>query len=259
MPTISSPASHTVPFSHGLLWIRLAWRLYRRHPLMWIAYTISVILIGALLAQIPFGAVLFQLVAPGFIGSIMLAGRDARRWHPLTFPHLFSAFKEHGSALVTIGGIYLVGMLVAFKFPEMLSQDPIVQIIYAGQPSQQAMQQLMHLHLSGATAILLLVSMTLFTIMLMLFWFSPALVVFDNQPPLAAMRHSFHACAKNFPAFLIYGVTMVALLWLAIIPAAMGLLVVIPISFINYYVAYRDVFHPSHNLAHYRRKSSPNS
>jgi uncharacterized membrane protein len=252
------PISHVVPFSHGLLWIRLAWRLYRRHPLMWISYTVSIILIGALLAQLPFGAVFFQLIVPAFNGGIMLAGRDARRWQPLTFQHLFSAFKEHGAQLVTIGGIYLVGMLIAFKLPEMLSHDPIIQIIYAGQPSQEAMQQLMHLHLSGPTAILLLASMTLFTVMLMLFWFSPALVVLGKQTAIAAMQQSFFACAKNFPAFLLYGLIMIVLLWLAIIPAALGLFVIIPTSFISYYTAYRDVFYPSHNTARYRHpKAAP--
>lgn len=233
----------TVPFSHGWLWIRLAFRMYRRKPLMWIAYATAIVIIGALLTLIPIvGAFVFQLIAPVLNGGMMLACHDERRLQPLQFNRLFSAFSSHGSQLVTVGGIYLTGMLLVFTGPSMMGSDPVIHLLYSGLNTPQALQQLQQLPLTPSAGLVLGLSLLLFIVMLMAYWFAPALVVLGNQRAIDAMKLSFSACAANFPAFFLYGVIMFILLLLATIPAMLGFLIVIPIGFINYYISYKDVF-----------------
>lgn len=240
---MNTPTFRSVPLSHGWLWIRLAFRLYRRRPIMWIAYATAIVSIGAVMALVPMvGGILFQLIAPILTGGLMLACRDERRWQPLHFMRLFDAFKSHGEPLVTVGGVYLTGMLLVFTVPDMVSHDPVIQLLYAGQSNAQALQQLQHMRLSPEGGLLLLGSLLVFTLLLMSYWFAPTLVLFQNQRPFAAFKLSFQACAANFPAFLLYGFVMFTLLLLATVPAMLGFLIIIPVGFISYYTSYRDVF-----------------
>ncbi len=230
----------TVSLNHGWLWIHLALRMYRRNPLMWIAYTTAIVIIGALLTLIPLvGTLVFQLIAPVLNGGLMLACRDQRRLRPLTFNHLFSAFSTHGASLVTIGGIYLTGMKLAYMLPGILSSDPNIHLLYS---TQLKPEQLEHLTVAPQSAVILLGSLLLFTVMLMAYWFAPALVVLGKKRTVEAMKLSMAACSHNFPAFLLYGLIMFILLLVATIPAMLGFLIVIPVGFISYYTSYQDIF-----------------
>ncbi len=78
--------------------------------------------------------------------------------------------------------------------------------------------------------------------LLMAYWFAPALVIMHGMGAVAAMKASFGACLRNFIPFLIYGIVMMVLVVVAMIPFGLGLLVWIPLSFTSTYAAYRDMF-----------------
>ena len=73
-------------------------------------------------------------------------------------------------------------------------------------------------------------------------WFAPALVVFHEFGPLAAMKQSFSGCLRNIPAFLVYGLIGMLLAILASIPAMLGWLVLGPVFTGSLYASYRDIF-----------------
>jgi len=78
--------------------------------------------------------------------------------------------------------------------------------------------------------------------LLMAYWFAPALVVFHGMAPLAAMRASFTGCLRNIVPSLIYGVVMLVLAIIAVIPLGLGLFVWVPLFFTTTYAAYRAIF-----------------
>jgi uncharacterized membrane protein len=78
--------------------------------------------------------------------------------------------------------------------------------------------------------------------LLMAYWFAPALVIMHGVAPIAAMKASFGACLRNILPFLVYGIVMMVLAFLAMIPVGLGMLVWIPLSFTSTYAAYRDIF-----------------
>jgi uncharacterized membrane protein len=85
-----------------------------------------------------------------------------------------------------------------------------------------------------ATALLLPVMMAM--------WFAPLLVVFHELGAWEAMKQSFSACLKNFLPFLWYGVLLLLLSLLAMIPLGLGFLVLWPVIVASLYTSYRDIY-----------------
>jgi uncharacterized membrane protein len=73
-------------------------------------------------------------------------------------------------------------------------------------------------------------------------WFAPPLIALHDMPVTHAMRWSVYAALGNLGALLVYGFTLMALFFAAIIPWGLGLLVVIPLMVISTYLGYREVF-----------------
>ena len=229
-----------VPASHGWLWIKQAFALFKQSPLIWIALSVSVILLGALLGMIPFlGSLLFQLIAPALTAGLMLGCRAQQQGEELEIAHLFAGFKSHGAQLVTIGGIYLTGMLIIAAIVGVIGGEPLIRAMTEGHPSADSVATT---GMAGMSMLPVLVGMTLLIPLLMAYWFAPALVVFGNMRPVDAMKTSLAASLNNVSAFLVYGLTMFLLFILATLPLMLGFLVMIPLAFISYYTAFEDVF-----------------
>jgi uncharacterized membrane protein len=94
------------------------------------------------------------------------------------------------------------------------------------------------------TAILLpmLVIFALFIPVLMAYWFAPALVALEGVTAIEAMKLSFVACLRNILPFLLYGVIVTVLSFVAAIPFMLGFLVLSPVIIASIYTAYRDIF-----------------
>jgi len=82
----------------------------------------------------------------------------------------------------------------------------------------------------------------LFLPLLLLFWFAPALVVFHRLRPLAALHASLQACLKNGLPLLVYGMILLTLTFIAVLPAGLGMLILVPVLAGSVYAAYRDIF-----------------
>lgn len=76
----------------------------------------------------------------------------------------------------------------------------------------------------------------------MLFMFSIPLVVFQNMSAIDAIKNSFMACVKNFPAFIVFMGIYFLLAIVAVIPFGLGLLVLAPLMIAATYVAYKRIF-----------------
>ena len=76
----------------------------------------------------------------------------------------------------------------------------------------------------------------------LLYWFAPAAVVLGSFDPLRAMRRSLAGGWINLSAVLLCGVILAILLFLAMLPFGLGLLLWLPVMFVSVYVAWQDVF-----------------
>lgn len=73
-------------------------------------------------------------------------------------------------------------------------------------------------------------------------WFAPLLVFFHDMTPLAAMKASFSAGARNWLTMVVFGVFLVVALFFAMLPLGLGLLLLLPVFSGAVYASYRDIF-----------------
>ena len=105
----------------GLDWLVEGFALFRRNPLIWIVLVSAYLLIGMVISMIPvLGPIVLNLLAPVFVAGFMIGCRALDQGEELEIGHLFAGFRHNAAQLVTIGGIYLAGIII------------IVGIMFAG-------------------------------------------------------------------------------------------------------------------------------
>lgn len=223
----------------GLQWILSGFYLFRQAPLVWILLCFTLLLIAMTLELLPLlGKFIFTLISPVFMAGIMVGCRSQIRGDQLEIVHLFVGFKRNTAQLITLGGMYLIGQVLIIGVFMMIGGSSLVDmLLYGKRFDERELMEVMDNALSASLAGLLL------TIPLMMaMWFAPLLIMFENMPPVIAMRKSFFACLKNIIPFQIYAIILIVLLVLAIMPFGLGLIIWIPTVFASIYVSYEDIF-----------------
>ena len=72
----------------------------------------------------------------------------------------------------------------------------------------------------------------------------PALVMLHEVAPLDAMKLSVRACVHNLLAFIVLAALLYVGVWVAMIPAGLGMLVLIPVIAGALYAAWKETFSP---------------
>jgi uncharacterized membrane protein len=234
-----SPAFRRVATGRGWRWIADAYGLFRRNPLIWIALNLVLLLIALALGQIPvLGSYLIYLLTPAFLAGLMFAARDAERGGEIEIAHLFRGFTDIASQLVTLGGVYLVGNVVVAGVAITLGGAELQEVLRAAAEGGTPVEP----QVANKAVFAVLVAAALFVPLAMALWFAPALVMLDRVAAPKAMLLSMQACVANVLPFLLYGLVMSVLLFLALLPAALGLVLWVPIAMLSTYTGYRDVF-----------------
>ena len=109
--------------------------------------------------------------------------------------------------------------------------------------------------LGSGLMISMLVAMLMLIVLVMTFWFAPALVALHEVGVVRSMKLSFQGCLRNIVPFLLYGVILMILSLIALMPVAMvgwsvllgllapvGLLVLWATVIASVYAAYRDIY-----------------
>jgi len=225
-----------VAAGHGWNWIADGFRLFKESPVIWIALFFIYVLIAMVLSIIPlFGPIVLNLLAPVFMAGFMLGCKAIEEGEELEINHLFAGFKIHTSRLITVGGIYLTGIIVIVGLVFIATGSAALLSATPGHTTPAENSQILLAVLIALAAVVPLV---------MAYWFAPALVVFHDDKPVEAMKLSFQACLKNVVPFLIYGIASMVLMLVAMIPLGLGLLIMIPTITASLYTSYKDIYNP---------------
>lgn len=237
--TVALPGRR-LPAGAGWDWIVAGWKLFTRAPLMWIVSTVILFVLAIVINIVPFiGSIVFQLLQTVLIGGFMIACRSLDQGGEFELEHLFAGFRQNFGGLVLVGVIFMAGgMLILLVFAGFVGFS-ILGAMFAGN-SDNIVPMLMA---SGASiAVGVLVVLALMVPLLAASWFAPALVALHGMPAWEAMKASFFACFRNLVPFLVYGIVLTLLAFLALIPFGLGFLVWIPLAIASTYVAYRQIF-----------------
>jgi uncharacterized membrane protein len=240
----SMAAPKHVAASNGWQWIKTGFYLFKGNPGMWIVLFLIYFVIAWLMSKVPFvGQVALNLLAPVFLAGFMLGCRALENKQDLEINHLFAAFKTHATPLITVGGTYLVGIILVVGVVLLLGVDQ--DALKQATESTDNMTDEAKLALMTSLLKPLLIILLLLIPLMMAYWFAPALVVFKNLNTMTAMKTSFKACFINLMPFTVYGLIAMVLLMIASIPFGLGLLVMVPVMMASLYASYQDIFESS--------------
>ncbi len=229
----------TASAGRGWEWIVEGFRIFRKQPLTWITLVMVMVVIWFASLLIPvIGPLAINLVSPVFFAGLMLACKTTDEDGEPEFSQLFAAFKTHASPLITVGGIYLVGNIVAVAVVFAVAGGTALPTLMG----KTAMDPEAVLAAARGLMLGMVVGMAVFIPVLMAVWFAPLLIVFHNRLPVEAMKMSYTASLRNTLPLLIYGVAVLVLGIIASIPLMLGLIVLLPVLACSIYASYKDIF-----------------
>ncbi len=240
----SSPKSNSAGAAWG--WIKSGFANFKASPLFWIINIILMFVIFIVLSLIPFlGMLVTNILNPVMMGGLMLGTYAVSKGQPMTVEHLFAGFKKNTGSLVTVGVLYLVGIIVLLLLTGAIAYftggfDGFMTLASAqtGQSPDptQILAAYSSLKIAGLFYIVMLIPL-MFSII-----FAPALIVMHDLKPIEAMKLSLLGSVKNILPLIIWFILMTLLFILGAIPLALGLLVVIPMLMASTFAAYQTIF-----------------
>lgn len=222
--------------SRGASWIAAAFQLFRKQPMGWISLCAGWIAITFALILIPFiGGVVANFLQPVFFASFAIAAYRQGTGQRLAAGDLFGGFKHNMRSLVNLGALLLLAEIAIFALMALMG-------LPMASSDERTFTLTEYVQLLKGKEWILFTGFILTVIVKGALWFAPPLIAFHGMGTAQAMRWSVFAAISNLGAMIVYGVTLMLLFLAALIPWALGLIVVIPLMAISTYIGYREVF-----------------
>lgn len=233
------------PFGHGALWLSQAWEIFAKNWGLWLG---GVLVIYAISMAIGFFPLIGMLAGP-ILNPVLYAGiynvaRKLENNQPVEFGEFLSGFQHRTGTLIGFGAIslllaILLMLVVALVGWAILGADMSTLMSAADADVMPSMNMLM----LEKTMLVLLIGAALLFPFLAMTWFAVPLLVLDDSMTIGrALALSFSGCMKSFLPMTLYGVLMLVLLVVALIPFMLGLLVFLPLIAISVYTSFKDIY-----------------
>ena len=228
--------SRGVAAGNSFEWLKQGWALFVANPGIWIAITIMLLVFFLSLQIVPVvGSLAAHMLTPVFAAGLLWGCRKVADGEKLEITDLFIGFKKNSGNLVSVGVLYMVGMLCILMVGVVLGGGSMAGGLVMGRAAGAGVAL-------GGMLLAMLVSLVLTVPLFMGIWFAPALVLFNNMHPVDAIKASFNACLKNVVPFLVFWVITLVLIFFAALPVGLGFLVLVPVLAGAVYASYRDIF-----------------
>jgi len=217
-------------------WLRQGWAMFLVNPGVWIGCTVLLLVILMAISIVPlFGQVAAHLLVPLFGAGMVQICRHLAQGEEPDVADLFVGFRHQAGQLVMVGVFFAAGVFGIAFIAFLLVTGGILGGVVSGRVAGFGVA-------FGGVMLAGMMVMVLSVPVIMATWFAPALVFFHDMQPLAAMKASFAAGAKNWLAMTIFGIFLVVALFFAMLPLGMGLLLLLPVFSGAVYASYRDIF-----------------
>ena len=229
-----------VDAGRGASWIAEGWKLFTRAPLMWIISIVVLFIVALVMNFIPIlGGIVFQVLQIVFWAGFIAACRSLEKGGEFEIEHLLAGFRRHFGPLVVVSIIFMVlGLVIAMVYFGAIGFSVMGAALSGdAEAVQRALLDSIGLAIVGAL-IAFAIAVPIFAAM----WFAPALIFMHGVGPIEALKASLGASLRNFVPFLVYGIVMLVLAIVAMIPFGLGMLVYVPLTIASAYASYRDVF-----------------
>ncbi|TXH60982.1 MAG: hypothetical protein E6Q84_03690 [Thiothrix sp.] len=217
----------------SIQWYKGGWTIFRADIANWVLMALIFGVIAIVLSFIPFiGALVLNLIAPLFIGGMLYAAQKSDQGQATDIMDIFSMFKdEQRRTPLMILGLVMLGL--SFVFMMIVGGAMFASVDLAANAEAVVMPSI------GMGW--LLIAILIGILSAMLFFFAIPLVMFQKMSAIEAIKTSFMACTKNFPAFIVFMLIYVLLAIIASIPFGLGFLVLLPVMVGALYIAYKHI------------------
>lgn len=239
-PTAFSGEPRIAPPDSAFNWLRQGWAAFIANPGLWLAISVLLLVIFFGLQIVPVvGTLAANLLMPVLTAGMLHAVKRLGDEGAFEIGDLFAGFRRNTGGLIMVGVIYMAGWLVIGLVVMVLVGGSMAGGMMAGAGGHPGMGAGISL---GGIFIGLVLSLLLGAPLLMAVWFAPALVYFNDMPPVEAMKASFSANLKNWLVMLVFGLIVLVLSFFAALPMGLGFLVLMPVLFGALYASYKDIF-----------------
>ena len=194
-----------VPASMGFQWVKLGIKTFFKQPLALAGLFFMFMAAMSVLSMVP---IIGNLVALGLLPAatlgLMAATKEATKGKfpmPSILITAFRASQQQIKAMLILGAVYAVGFLVVMGFSALFDGGKFAQLYLVG--GSLTRETVMTPDFQSA----MWASMALYLPLSMLFWHAPALVHWHQLPPQKSLFFSFTACARNFGAYVVFGLS----------------------------------------------------
>ncbi|ENO89880.1 BPSS1780 family membrane protein [Thauera linaloolentis] len=232
------PAPGDVAPGHALQWLADGWRLFMKAPVIWALQAFIFFIILAALGMLPIlGWAAAPIALPLLIAGMLSGAQVLDRGEALHVGHLFDGIRRHAGNLLLVGTFHLLGALLAALIAAAIGSSAVLAGMVVGSVPGAGMA-------AGGMMFGVLVFTVLWALLMMALWFAPALVMLHDVAPLDAMMLSARACFHNLLAFIVLAALLYVLAWVALIPAGLGMLALLPVIAGALYAAWKETFAP---------------
>jgi len=241
----------------GALWVKLGIQAFGKQPLALMGLFFIFMALMSVASMVPLiGLPVAMTLLPAVTLGLMAATREATQGRfpmPLILLIGFRAGPVKLRAMLLLGGLYATGFLLALGASYLVDGGSFAHMYLGGHLPAEDMVQ------SNAFLGAMWTFIGLHLPLSLTFWHAPALVYWQDIPPLKSMFFSLVACFRNF-----WALTVFALMWMAVMigmvtlllslsgvfdaPNLLGvmlmptLLLVASMFFTSLYFTYRDLF-----------------
>ncbi|WP_223426366.1 BPSS1780 family membrane protein [Alcanivorax limicola] len=253
----------------GWRWISDGWRIFCNAKAVVFFGAVLLWLISGAIQQVPLLGILASFIlAPVFSAGLLMLAYNADEQQSPRIGNIFRGFQEQFTPLLLLGlsylGLFLGALIVGGIIGYLLFADMFSAMLNMAMSEQPGFP--------GGEGVLLrmvllaLIMAALFIPAMALYWFAPALVFFGKRPVGEALMMSLRGCLSNIMPMLWYGIAVVLLVILLMLPslvlmlvaAALGagvaayilawlpslgfFLVLFPVLAVSYYSSFRDIY-----------------
>ena len=247
----------TLSARHGWRWLSAGFSIFRRKQLLLSFTVLGYWMLMALISALPLiGRMVAMLFIPIFSVGLMNACRLLDQGKPIPLPLLFSGFATNLRPLLVLGVLYLCVNAAVLGLVALIDGGVLFQLVFLGPPQDESLLVSEEVRIGSQLAL------ALFMPLMMAYWYAPVLVAWHGLSAAKSLFFSFVACARNWRAFLVYGVAVV--IYGALLPGLVAGLIssllpgdgrlfsivlsslivffFLPTLYASFYVSYRDVF-----------------
>lgn len=231
------PEDRSVDIGRGLEWLKTGWQFFIRNPGAWVAMAVIWIVIISALSLLPgIGHLAIVVINPLLVAGALIGCRELEAGRALEISHLFEGFRRNTTPLLVLGAILMAASFAAGLLAMMLAGGAAATGALFGDGFVFGIGVVSGMVLGFGSFLLIGIPIAMAS------WFAPALVMFQDVPPVDALKRSFWACLRNPGAMLVFGIIAAVLCFLAMVPFGLGMLVVLPVLSGGLYQSWREVF-----------------